>query len=51
MTQDLHQPSELRPKRSVGKWMALLVIWAIGLAVWSAYVAMLFVGFLRVFSS
>jgi hypothetical protein len=47
MTPD-YQASD--PKRSLGNWIALLIVWAIGLCVWAGYVAVLFVGFLRVFS-
>ena len=47
MTPD-YQASD--PKRSFGKWIALLIVWAIGLCVWAGYVTVLFVGFLRVFS-
>jgi hypothetical protein len=47
MTQD---PEQLRARRSVGKWIALLVVWLVGLCVWAGYVALLFLGFLRVFS-
>ncbi len=50
MTQDLRQPPPQRPRRSAGKWLVLLVVWAVGLCVWAGYVALLFVSFLRVFS-
>jgi hypothetical protein len=36
--------------RPIGKWLVLLIAWAIGLCFWAGYVAILFVGFLRVFS-
>ena len=50
MTQDFRQSPPPRSKRSVGKWLVLLIVWAVGLCVWTGYVALLFVSFLRVFS-
>ena len=31
-------PPSPRPKRSLGKWIVLLLVWLIGLAVWFLYV-------------
>ena len=35
---DLMPPEPPRPKRSPGKWLALLLVWGIGLLVWILYV-------------
>ncbi len=43
-------PEEPRVRRSAGQWLLLLAVWAVGLCVWTVYVAVFFVGFLRVFS-
>ena len=31
-------PPSPRPKRSLGKWIVLLVVWSLGLLVWIFYV-------------
>jgi hypothetical protein len=35
--------------RSTKKWLILLAAWCAGLLVWLGYIALLFVGFVRVF--
>jgi hypothetical protein len=37
------------PRRSTKKWFILFGAWCLGLLVWMGYIALLFVGFVRVF--
>ena len=48
MTPDYGQDQP--PRRSIARWIALFIVWIIGLGVWAGYVAVLLLGFLRVFS-
>jgi hypothetical protein len=48
--QDLREPAPPRVHRAARTWFALLLVWGIGLCFWAGYIALLFVGFLRVFS-
>jgi hypothetical protein len=52
MTQPLNYSPEPPPRgpRRVTKWLTLLAVWAVGLCIWGMYIAILFVGFLKVFS-
>jgi len=49
MTEPTYEPSQ--PRRSVSTWLAILLVWMVGVCVWAGYVVLLFVAFLRVFGS
>jgi hypothetical protein len=49
MTQPLVEPEPPRPRRSAGAWLALLILWAIGLCIWAGYISVLFIAFLKLF--
>lgn len=49
MTDPSYEPSP--PRRSVSTWLAILLVWVVGVCVWAGYCVLLFVAFLRVFSS
>ena len=49
MTQPMYEPSP--PRRSVSTWLAILLVWAVGVCVWAAYCVLLFIVFLRVFGA
>jgi hypothetical protein len=47
---DLYPARPPRPPRSVGTWIALLVLWAVGVVIWAGYIGLLFLVVVRFFS-
>lgn len=47
MTDPTYEPSP--PRRSLSTWLAILLVWLVGICVWAGYVVLLFIGFVRFF--
>lgn len=45
---DLTQPD--RPRRSPGRWLVLLLAWAVGIVVWTAYLFLIALLLVRFFA-
>jgi hypothetical protein len=49
MTEPTYEPP--RPRRSLSAWLAILLVWAVGICVWAGYVVMMFVVLVRFFAA